>query len=187
MRQRQRLYKHCTEIEFGFLQSCSANPPLLFDSLSKPEHSLSSLGTVSVLVSLCLQTDVDSVVPKHLSYFLFGMAGQALAQSMQEQGGDVKRFLQAGNMSYSSVAYGSFEDAVEENEALQKGPAVRGTCQTLEKSYFRLTSKPDPSSVRPEAVLEKALDSLVRTDFHATAILPCIDVLMTEIVTARKT
>lgn len=32
-----------------------------------------------------------------------------------------------------------------------------GTCQDLEKSYFRLTSAPDPATVRPEAVLKKAL------------------------------
>ncbi|KAK9127188.1 hypothetical protein Syun_015985 [Stephania yunnanensis] len=34
---------------------------------------------------------------------------------------------------------------------------VRGTCQEIEKRYLRLTSAPDPSTVRPEDVLEKAL------------------------------
>jgi SAC3 family protein LENG8/THP3 len=34
---------------------------------------------------------------------------------------------------------------------------VKGTCQTLEKAYFRLTSAPDPADVRPEEVLEKSL------------------------------
>ncbi|XP_021910240.1 SAC3 family protein A isoform X2 [Carica papaya] len=34
---------------------------------------------------------------------------------------------------------------------------VKGTCQELEKRYLRLTSAPDPSSVRREEVLEKAL------------------------------
>jgi len=34
---------------------------------------------------------------------------------------------------------------------------VRGTCQTLEKPYFRLTSAPDPAEVRPEEILEKSL------------------------------
>jgi hypothetical protein len=33
--------------------------------------------------------------------------------------------------------------------------------QELEKSYFRLTAAPDPSVVRPEPVLRKALDRLV--------------------------
>ncbi|XP_057981811.1 SAC3 family protein A [Malania oleifera] len=35
---------------------------------------------------------------------------------------------------------------------------VKGTCQEIEKRYLRLTSAPDPSTVRPEEVLEKALD-----------------------------
>uniref|UniRef100_A0A0D9WHE4 PCI domain-containing protein n=1 Tax=Leersia perrieri TaxID=77586 RepID=A0A0D9WHE4_9ORYZ len=39
---------------------------------------------------------------------------------------------------------------------------VKGTCQEIEKQYLRLTSAPDPATVRPEHVLEKAL-SLVKT------------------------
>lgn len=39
---------------------------------------------------------------------------------------------------------------------------LQGTCQRLEKSYFRLTSAPDPAEVRPEAVLGAALDRLLR-------------------------
>ncbi|XP_078169106.1 SAC3/GANP/Nin1/mts3/eIF-3 p25 family isoform X2 [Carex rostrata] len=35
---------------------------------------------------------------------------------------------------------------------------VKGTCQEIEKRYLRLTSAPDPSTVRPEEVLEKALE-----------------------------
>ncbi|XP_004495816.1 SAC3 family protein A isoform X2 [Cicer arietinum] len=34
---------------------------------------------------------------------------------------------------------------------------VKGTCQEIEKRYLRLTSAPDPTTVRPEEVLEKAL------------------------------
>lgn len=36
--------------------------------------------------------------------------------------------------------------------------AVKGTCKKLEKSYFRLTSAADPSTVRPQKILEKALN-----------------------------
>lgn len=39
------------------------------------------------------------------------------------------------------------------------GPVV-GTCQVLEKQYFRLTSAPIPSQVRPEDVLRKTLEFL---------------------------
>ncbi|KAL6580819.1 hypothetical protein OROMI_006742 [Orobanche minor] len=34
---------------------------------------------------------------------------------------------------------------------------VKGTCQETEKRYLRLTSAPDPATVRPEEVLEKSL------------------------------
>ncbi|KAG8054828.1 hypothetical protein GUJ93_ZPchr0001g33183 [Zizania palustris] len=34
---------------------------------------------------------------------------------------------------------------------------VKGTCQEIEKRYLRLTSAPDPATVRPEDVLPKAL------------------------------
>lgn len=39
---------------------------------------------------------------------------------------------------------------------------MQGTCTDLEKSYFRLTSAPDPATVRPEPVLHRALARLVR-------------------------
>ncbi|PVH70604.1 GANP/Nin1/mts3/eIF-3 p25 family protein [Cadophora sp. DSE1049] len=39
------------------------------------------------------------------------------------------------------------------------GPVV-GTCQVLEKQYFRLTSAPVPSQVRPEPILRQTLDLL---------------------------
>lgn len=39
------------------------------------------------------------------------------------------------------------------------GPVV-GTCQTLEKQYFRLTAPPIPSQVRPESVLRQTLELL---------------------------
>eukprot|EP00981_Chlorochromonas_danica_P008575 scaffold2229_cov176-Ochromonas_danica.AAC.6 len=38
---------------------------------------------------------------------------------------------------------------------------VVGTCQKLEKDYFRLTSAPLPSAVRPESVLRKALEFIL--------------------------
>ena len=55
------------------------------------------------------------------------------------------------------------EDAYADDgsEAFKAAVAVKGTCQGVEKSYFRLTSKPDSSLVRPEPVLRQALNRLV--------------------------
>ena len=41
----------------------------------------------------------------------------------------------------------------------EPGPVV-GRCQTLEKNYLRLTSAPNPDTVRPLPVLQKTLDLL---------------------------
>jgi hypothetical protein len=38
--------------------------------------------------------------------------------------------------------------------------AIIGTCAELEKPYLRLTTRPDPSTVRPEKILKKTLDLL---------------------------
>jgi hypothetical protein len=44
---------------------------------------------------------------------------------------------------------------------IPSGPVV-GTCQTLEKNYFRLTAPPAPDTVRPLPVLEKARDLVLK-------------------------
>ncbi|KAI5257069.1 hypothetical protein E4T42_01143 [Aureobasidium subglaciale] len=41
------------------------------------------------------------------------------------------------------------------------GPCV-GTCQTLEKNYFRLTAPPKPETVRPLHILQQTLDLLIK-------------------------
>lgn len=39
---------------------------------------------------------------------------------------------------------------------------VKGTCLTLEKTYYRLISAPDPMDVRPEGVLRQALEFMMK-------------------------
>lgn len=49
----------------------------------------------------------------------------------------------------------------EDDDDFYEGAVIVGTCQDLEKSYFRLQAAPDPATVRPQAVLERALDRLL--------------------------
>lgn len=56
----------------------------------------------------------------------------------------------------------SIKDSINVNDSnadaeLELKLKVVGTCQILEKRFYRLTEIPDPSSVRPLAVLKKAL------------------------------
>lgn len=58
--------------------------------------------------------------------------------------------------------YGSPQTSSRDESPLPnatQGPIV-GRCQDLEKNYFRLTSAPNPDTVRPLTVLEKTLDLL---------------------------
>eukprot|EP00466_Bigelowiella_natans_P020694 jgi/Bigna1/77920/fgenesh1_pg.51_\ len=53
------------------------------------------------------------------------------------------------------------EAAIFEGGWKDKAP-ITGTCMSIEKSHFRLTSAPDPNTVRPIHVLKKSLDNVKR-------------------------
>ena len=57
--------------------------------------------------------------------------------------------------------YGGYKSTYKPSPSPEptSGPVV-GTCQVLEKQYFRLTSAPNPSQVRPEPILRQTLDLL---------------------------
>ncbi|SMR51191.1 unnamed protein product [Zymoseptoria tritici ST99CH_1E4] len=67
------------------------------------------------------------------------------------------------------------------------GPII-GTCQTLEKNYFRLTAPPIPSSVRPVPVLEKTLALIIdkwRTDKDYTYVCDQLKSLRQDLTVQR--
>jgi hypothetical protein len=71
-----------------------------------------------------------------------------------------RRFEDSGSGSgYQSPASNTDEPNKD------SGPVV-GTCQKLEKNYFRLTAPPKPENVRPLGVLKKALDLLKKKWKH---------------------
>lgn len=39
---------------------------------------------------------------------------------------------------------------------------IIGTCEDLEKPYYRLTGLPDPNTIRPEHILKKSLTFILK-------------------------
>lgn len=70
-----------------------------------------------------------------------------------------KRRQRFGYVTPEPSPYVSSRD--DSPEPVRTGPLV-GTCQDLEKSYFRLTAPPEPHTVRPLPVLEKSLEHIRR-------------------------
>ncbi|PGG99252.1 hypothetical protein AJ79_08615 [Helicocarpus griseus UAMH5409] len=68
-----------------------------------------------------------------------------------------KRRFEDSRPGYQSPQTGS--SSRDESPDAGGGPVI-GRCQTLEKNYFRLTSAPNPDTVRPLPVLQKMLDLL---------------------------
>ncbi|PGH06423.1 hypothetical protein GX51_02435 [Blastomyces parvus] len=68
-----------------------------------------------------------------------------------------KRRFEDLRSGYQSPQTGS--SSRDESPDMGGGPVI-GRCQTLEKNYFRLTSAPNPDTVRPLPVLKKMLDLL---------------------------
>lgn len=64
----------------------------------------------------------------------------------------------AQNIATSIIPTSSIEiEPQMDLDELARTLAIKGTCTQIEKTYFRLTSAPDPSEVRPEPVLRQAL------------------------------
>ncbi|KAI4278633.1 MAG: hypothetical protein LQ337_000873 [Flavoplaca oasis] len=85
----------------------------------------------------------------------------AFSKSNQAPEARKKRFqgALAGTSSAASMRPWRSSTTHEVEPTEPKGP-ISGLCQDLEKKYFRLTSAPNPDTVRPLHVLEKTLDHL---------------------------
>ncbi|KAJ5480886.1 THP3 [Penicillium diatomitis] len=70
-----------------------------------------------------------------------------------------RRFEGAGVNYGTSGTSSPVDPPIARSTVQDQGPVV-GRCQTLEKNYFRLTSAPNPDTVRPLPVLQQTLDLL---------------------------
>lgn len=87
-----------------------------------------------------------------------GGAGKGSSKSQQNLATRKKRFEdgQPGHLSQQPFIPSRIATSTLE---VNHGPVI-GRCQDLEKKYFRLTSAPNPGSVRPLPVLERTLEFL---------------------------
>ncbi|KAL8778027.1 MAG: hypothetical protein Q9213_007601 [Squamulea squamosa] len=82
------------------------------------------------------------------------------SKSNQVSEGRKKRFQGASSGTSPATVSRPWRPITHDIEPTEpKGPIV-GRCQDLEKKYFRLTSAPNPDTVRPLHILEKTLDHL---------------------------
>ena len=84
--------------------------------------------------------------------------GKGSSKSHHDKASRKKRFEDGHSTSMSRQPFMPSKANVHQPDENQ-GPVI-GRCQDLEKKYFRLTSAPNPDTVRPLPVLEKTLDLL---------------------------
>lgn len=84
------------------------------------------------------------------------------AKNESKYNGDLERRRQRfenGNSQNASPRPWNSSQSQSPQPGASTGPVI-GTCQDIEKRYFRLTAPPKPETVRPLPVLEKTLDHL---------------------------
>ena len=72
--------------------------------------------------------------------------------------GNADGTIAKGPVSASALNVTTYSGGAIAKEDLYDAEPIVGTSEALEKSFFRLTSAPDPATVRPAHVLRKALD-----------------------------
>lgn len=89
-----------------------------------------------------------------------------LAESSSKLQAELEKRRQRFNLSHpNATSRNSSSEDEWDQDSKSVGPVV-GTCQELEKGYFRLTRAPRPHEVRPLEVLERTLDLLKRKWRH---------------------
>jgi len=97
-----------------------------------------------------------------------GIVAESDARSRQRNAARAARFAAAASPATASLSASppaskkqrrrqARRDAASASSEGASAARIVGTCEALEKAYFRITSAPDPSTVRPLRVLRRAL------------------------------
>ena len=83
----------------------------------------------------------------------------------------------AGSNAFSGAIVFNADTDFGADFDLDSVPAVQGVSTDLEKSYFRLNAPPNPAEVRPQSVLEQAMEHVLAQCDHGKAYLWASDQL----------
>ena len=83
-----------------------------------------------------------------------------IVESTSKLQADLEKRRQRFNLSHAHTTWRNSSSDDDSDQDLRSSGPVVGTCQDLEKGYFRLTRAPRPHEVRPQHVLERTLDLL---------------------------
>ena len=129
-------------------------------SSDRDDHAANDIHTLPAVVKGSINSkdsfeDRISYPSKHLRTAVSPLGESKFRQPMDQR---KQRFADSNNAPRKATNPPWIQSNVS-TASVDQGPVV-GQCQELEKKYFRLTSAPNPMTVRPLSVLEKTLDLL---------------------------
>jgi len=136
---------------------------------NKQSQQLQQASDANGMLDSMLEPNIDApIMPMQTEEERIRLEKMTLDDAVEQfncRNGDVetnkhgKRAAEVDNEGEQGMDFDRYQLGTAGSDLLGLQPII-GTCSTLEKSYFRLKSAPDPSEVRPPEVIECALNRL---------------------------